>query len=227
MKKSGRDISEIKTVFLTHSHPDHIGGAAAIKQRTNCELYASGMEKAWIENIDIQFKERPIPNFYTLVKESVQVEQTVKENDRFMLEDGITIKVVETPGHSKGSVSYIWEEGKAIFCGDSIPVMDDFPIFVDEIQSENSIKKIESQKDLQICCPAWDRIYVGDEIVKICQERLELLEKLKQCVCQIMDQNKTESQEEKRYRIGESMGWGHGVENPLFQKSIEACLHTI
>ena len=58
------------------------------------------MEKAWIENIDIQFKERPIPNFYTLVKESVQVEQTVKENDRFMLEDGITIKVVETPGPS-------------------------------------------------------------------------------------------------------------------------------
>ena len=32
MKKLGRDISEIKALFLTHAHPDHIGAAAAIKE---------------------------------------------------------------------------------------------------------------------------------------------------------------------------------------------------
>ena len=64
MKKLGRDISEIKALFLTHAHPDHIGAASAIKEISGCEVYASEKERRWIEDIDTQYKERPIPNFY-------------------------------------------------------------------------------------------------------------------------------------------------------------------
>ncbi|MGN1032931.1 MAG: MBL fold metallo-hydrolase, partial [Intestinibacter sp.] len=223
MTKLGRSISEIKAVFLTHAHPDHIGSAAELKRISGCEIYASDIEKKWIEDIDVQFNERPIPNFYSLVNESVKVDQVLKENDEFVLEPGLTISVLETAGHSNGSLSYIYEENKVIFCGDAIPVSDDFPIFVDETKSELSIIKIQNAGNIDFYCPAWDRIYYKDEIMDITQGGLEILRKLKKYVFEFKSNGKKISEKEIQ-QIGISMGLGNMVGNPLFRKSIEACI---
>lgn len=41
MEGIGRKPEEIKGIFLTHAHPDHIGSAARIKELTGCTVCAS------------------------------------------------------------------------------------------------------------------------------------------------------------------------------------------
>ena len=49
MEKIGRKLSDIKGVFLTHAHPDHIGASAWFREHAGCKVYAGAGEKAWIE----------------------------------------------------------------------------------------------------------------------------------------------------------------------------------
>jgi hydroxyacylglutathione hydrolase len=74
IKENNRDISEIETVIPSHSHPDHIGSAAEIKNITGCRILAHESEKSWIENIAIQHRERPVPGFFELVDQSVKID---------------------------------------------------------------------------------------------------------------------------------------------------------
>jgi len=65
IKILGRNPQDISLLILTHSHPDHIGAAAAIKKATDCVVAAHGAEIAWIQDIELQVKERPVPGFYS------------------------------------------------------------------------------------------------------------------------------------------------------------------
>ncbi len=227
MKKLGRDITEIKGIFLTHAHPDHIGGAAEIKKLSGCKIYASDIERRWIEDIDIQFKQRPIPNFYTLVNSSVNIDQTVKEGDTIYLESGLSIDILETAGHSKDSVSYMIREENVLFSGDAIPASNDIPIFVDAEASENTLIKIINQKTIKFCCPAWDRIYDGDEVEEILRNRLLFLENMKEVVYKIEMEYKEESEEKKEELICNLLDLDELMGNPLFKISIEACKNSM
>ena len=224
MKKLGRDISEIKALFLTHAHPDHIGAAAAIKKISGCEVYASENERRWIENIDTQYKERPIPNFYSLVENSVKVDHSMKEEQNVEVQYGVTLRVLETPGHSDGSLSWLWKEQKILFCGDVIPASDDVPIFTDIEKSQESIKKIMNRADIRTLCPAWDHIYEEGEWREFCCTQLELLERMRQCGAQIVTRRGQMSQDEMIQCFMKQMGWEAEKSNPLLWRSIQSCL---
>lgn len=218
----GRNMSDIQGIFLTHAHPDHIGGAAEIKRITDCKVYAPMLESDWIEDIDIQYRERPIPNFYTLLSESVKVDVPLQDGDSVTLEEGLEICALLTRGHSHGSMSFILGNN-IIFTGDAIPVAHDLPIFVDYEQSLYSLDRINELSNVQYFCPAWDEIYDKIRLKEVINDSKRMLHRLKDAVHQIEKEYKQYNEAEKLTMIFKQADILQYIGNPLVVKSIGAC----
>jgi len=218
----GRNMSDIKGIFLTHAHPDHIGGAAEIKRITDCKVYAPMLELDWIEDIDIQYRERPIPNFYTLLSESVKVDVPLQDGDSVTLEKGIEICALLTRGHSHGSMSFIFGDN-IIFTGDAIPVAHDLPIFVDYEQSLYSLDRINELSNVQYFCPAWDEIYDKIRLKEVVNDSKRMLHKLKDAVHQVEKEYKQYDEADKLTMIFKQAYILQYAGNQLVVISIDSC----
>jgi glyoxylase-like metal-dependent hydrolase (beta-lactamase superfamily II) len=155
IKGLGRDITDIEFVILSHSHPDHIGSAARIKALTDCKVLAHVAEEPWIQDINKQFAERPVPGFFNLVDSSLHIDEALSGGERLKLSTGRTIKIIHAPGHSKGSINILFEEDKALFTADSIPLLNDIPNYDDYYDLERSLIDIRKRKDYNILLTSW------------------------------------------------------------------------
>jgi len=226
LESIGRNIAEVESILLTHSHPDHIGGAKLIKELSHCTIYACEQEKTWIEDIDVQFKERPIPNFYNLINKSVEVDKVIRDGDILSLATGITMKILDTKGHSQGSLSFLWTEENVIFTGDAIPVVGDIPIYVSAKKSVESLEKLLIIGANQFL-PSWDDVLNAKEGIKNIEKAIGLLDKIKATVTDTLEQSPDSSKEEAYKSVCLALNLEHLIENPLFKQSIFATINEM
>jgi glyoxylase-like metal-dependent hydrolase (beta-lactamase superfamily II) len=119
VKKDGLNPRNIKIMFLTHCHFDHIGGANELKELTGCKLVSHKNDASSITNLDdnvlmddaharrINFK-------------APKLDRLLEDNDHIKL-GSTSLHVLHTPGHTPGcfSISITEKDGKkAIFTGD-------------------------------------------------------------------------------------------------------------
>jgi hydroxyacylglutathione hydrolase len=87
----------LSQIWNTHHHFDHAGGNAELVKKTGCSIIAPVGERDMILGAD----------------------RYVSENDTARL-GGYTARIVETPGHTRGHICYIFNEQKAAFVGDTL-----------------------------------------------------------------------------------------------------------
>jgi hydroxyacylglutathione hydrolase len=182
LKENGRSTEEISMLILTHAHPDHIGAAAAIKSLSGCTVYCHSSERSWIEDINLQESERPVPGFRSLVGGSVSVDRTLQDGEIIDLEEGLFLDVLHTPGHSPGSISLWLSKEGALFSADAIPIAGEMPIYQDILASVLSIQRLSSIHGIDHLLAAWDDRRSGEEAYRLMDESLKYLQRIHRSV---------------------------------------------
>ncbi len=182
IRRTDRRISDISLIIQTHSHPDHIGATRTIKGETGCDVASHPAERAWIENVQLQAEERPVPGFESLVSGSVPVERMLQDGEVFDLGCGLKLQVIHTPGHSRGSISILLLGYMALFSGDAVPVPGEIPLYEDVGASVASLKKLRAITGINHLLSSWDEPRKGAEAYQRIDESLDYLQKVHESV---------------------------------------------
>ena len=104
----------LEAVLLTHGHFDHFEALDELIEATGCDFYISKPDSLMIRDGAKNFS---ITFFGKDISTSSLPKKTVADGDVLLLA-GLEIFVIETPGHSLGSVCY--RIGDHLFSGDTL-----------------------------------------------------------------------------------------------------------
>jgi glyoxylase-like metal-dependent hydrolase (beta-lactamase superfamily II) len=84
---------------LTHTHPDHIGAIARVKEATQAEFALHGAEAGVIS----QYENSQFSRFDPAFRPPPQPDRLLQDGDAIDIGD-VTFRVLHTPGHSPGGI---------------------------------------------------------------------------------------------------------------------------
>ena len=103
----------LRAVLLTHGPFDHVLAVSAVKEAyTGAEVLMGERERPMAENEDLN---SGFPGQHC----SYAVDRYLAGGEEISLA-GVTLRVLETPGHTAGSVCYYAEELGVLFAGDTL-----------------------------------------------------------------------------------------------------------
>lgn len=104
---------ELEGILLTHGHFDHIMAAKQLKAKYDVLIYAHEEEADITRTAGLNLSSQ-FGMGYVL-----EVDETLKDGEEIELA-GFKMKVIHTPGHTKGSVCYYLPEEELLFSGDTL-----------------------------------------------------------------------------------------------------------
>jgi glyoxylase-like metal-dependent hydrolase (beta-lactamase superfamily II) len=183
-------VEEIKKVlgtrepyycFLSHSHFDHCGAVAILKENfPSMKIVASRKAKetlgrpnaiSLIEKLSREsecmaekfgLKEIPPDSFKPFA-----VDITVSEGDILRISDDVTVRVIETPGHTRDFLTFYIPEKKVLLPSEAVGLPDEnghihTMFLVDYDMYLNSIKKL-CTLDTDVICFGHYLVYTDDD----------------------------------------------------------------
>lgn len=106
--------ANVKYIYLTHCHGDHIAGVNEIKQKKGGKTLIHVEDAESVNNPEIN-----MCPYMNMKPEYIEIDARVNDGDLLHVGD-IELKVIHTPGHTKGGSSLYSEKDKMLFSGDTL-----------------------------------------------------------------------------------------------------------
>ncbi len=108
----GYKVSDLETIIITHTHPDHVGGLAKLKELSNARIAAHELEAKYISKEEI-YQGPPGPK--SQGHPGTPIDDLLQDGQIY---EGLL--VIHTPGHTPGHISLLDKETELLIAGDAI-----------------------------------------------------------------------------------------------------------
>jgi glyoxylase-like metal-dependent hydrolase (beta-lactamase superfamily II)/8-oxo-dGTP pyrophosphatase MutT (NUDIX family) len=92
----------VGAIWLTHHHPDHVGGVTRLRASLGVPVLA---HEATAERLAAQ---------------GIPIDGELRDGERIVLAGGYPVLVIHTPGHARGHLCFLAEDQRSLVCGDLV-----------------------------------------------------------------------------------------------------------
>lgn len=156
----GRRIEDVRWIFLTHGHIDHVGGAHALWELTGrrATVVIGAADAPFLRSrrahVDEYLGARgryigdpggeaaQVAATEAVISGEMEPDVLVHGGERFSLGGDVTVSVHAIPGHTPGSVAYVLDGQNDVFVGDAVQAhgaANGFPGYVDPDRYRGSL----------------------------------------------------------------------------------------
>jgi hydroxyacylglutathione hydrolase len=166
LEKLGKRIEDVRWIFLTHGHIDHMGGTAALWELTGrraqivmheADAPLLRSKRAHLEQyMDVRAQylndpdgvETQLKTANHVISGEMEPTMLVVGGEKISLGGDVTLSVHHIPGHTAGSVAYAVDGQNSVFVGDAVQIhgaANGFPGYEDPVAYRASLEYLRDE----------------------------------------------------------------------------------
>jgi glyoxylase-like metal-dependent hydrolase (beta-lactamase superfamily II) len=152
---TGKNVTDLKHIIVTHCHPDHSGSVAALKRLSGARVYMHPVDAAMVRQGEASRPMTPAPGLlrglmYRLFMpkkptpiEPCAIDQEINDGSELPIAGGL--KAIHIPGQCAGQLALLWPRRRLLFAADACANMPTFGYalcYEDLEEGKRSLRKL-------------------------------------------------------------------------------------